>query len=143
MQSCRVTTYVKTSPILPLSHAIPCLSLPLSSPFQSSADSSSPSEPPSSTSPTAASRTAGRPAGQSGTASGAGTGTDEASVLAGAVENLRTALAVLGQRVLHVPECRRRFGMLLQNLLSDRNSDVHVLLSILEIVCEWVDQEFK
>eukprot|EP00897_Mesotaenium_endlicherianum_P005503 jgi/Mesen1/4981/ME000248S04265 len=59
------------------------------------------------------------------------------------VDNLKLALQLVGRRVLHVANCRRQFGALLHTLLGERTTDSGVLLTILDIIADWVDSDFR
>lgn len=59
------------------------------------------------------------------------------------VFNLKTLLNLMSKRVLLLSECKRLFCQTLQTLLGEKGIDTGVLLAILELVRDWVDQDFK
>jgi transformation/transcription domain-associated protein len=59
------------------------------------------------------------------------------------VNNLKTLLKLISERVLLLPECKRLFCQTLQTVLGEKGTDTGVLLAILELVRDWVEHDFK
>ncbi|KAJ7564762.1 hypothetical protein O6H91_02G032300 [Diphasiastrum complanatum] len=59
------------------------------------------------------------------------------------INNLKTLLKLVSGRVLLIPECKRLFGQTLQSILGEKGTDSSVLLTILDIIQDWIDNDFK
>ncbi|XVF62182.1 hypothetical protein PTKIN_Ptkin08bG0196500 [Pterospermum kingtungense] len=59
------------------------------------------------------------------------------------ISNLKSVLELISERVLLVPECKRSVTQLLNALLSEKGTDTSVLLSILDVIKGWVENQFS
>ncbi|KAJ7563398.1 hypothetical protein O6H91_03G108600 [Diphasiastrum complanatum] len=59
------------------------------------------------------------------------------------VNNLKTLLKLVSGRVLLTPDCKRLFSQTLQSILGEKGTDSSVLLTILDIIKDWIDNDFK
>ncbi|CAM6100600.1 unnamed protein product [Calypogeia fissa] len=57
--------------------------------------------------------------------------------------NLKTLLKLASSRVLLVAECKKLFGQQVQAILGEKGADASVLLVILDIIVDWVENDFK
>lgn len=57
--------------------------------------------------------------------------------------NLKTLLKLASSRVLLVTDCKKQFGQQLQVILAEKGADASVLLAILDIIRDWVENDFK
>lgn len=57
--------------------------------------------------------------------------------------NLKALLKLVSGRVLLVPDCKRLFWQSLQSMLGEKGTDASVLLTIMDIIKEWIENEFK
>uniref|UniRef100_A0A7I4F837 Non-specific serine/threonine protein kinase n=1 Tax=Physcomitrium patens TaxID=3218 RepID=A0A7I4F837_PHYPA len=59
------------------------------------------------------------------------------------VNNLKTLMKLISERVLLLPESKRLFCQMLPTVLGEKGTDTGVLLAILELVRDWVEHDFK
>ncbi|KAL3681984.1 hypothetical protein R1sor_000006 [Riccia sorocarpa] len=58
-------------------------------------------------------------------------------------QNLKIVLKVMSSRVLLLADCKKLFTQQLQTLLCEKSTDASVLLTILDIIKDWIENEFK
>lgn len=57
--------------------------------------------------------------------------------------NLKSILKLVSGRVLLVPECKRSISPILQSILSEKGTDASVLLTVLDIMKDWIENDFR
>ncbi|KAH7432383.1 hypothetical protein KP509_07G020000 [Ceratopteris richardii] len=65
------------------------------------------------------------------------------SELGSVTTNLKALLKLVSGRVLLVPDCKRLFWQSLQAMLVEKGTDASVLLTIIDIIKDWIDNDFK
>ncbi|EHA8588761.1 hypothetical protein COCNU_scaffold006566G000100 [Cocos nucifera] len=65
--------------------------------------------------------------------------TDSASV----ISNMKCALQLISERVMHLPECKRLMSQILHALLSEKGTDPSVLLCILDAIKVWIEDDYR
>ncbi|KAL2624095.1 hypothetical protein R1flu_008340 [Riccia fluitans] len=58
-------------------------------------------------------------------------------------QNLKIVLKVVSSRVLLLADCKKLFAQQLQTILSEKGTDASLLLTILDIIKDWVENDFK
>lgn len=61
----------------------------------------------------------------------------------GVISNLKSALKLINERVIFVPDCKRSIIHTLNVLLSDKGTDPSVLLCILDVIKGWIEDDFS
>lgn len=51
-------------------------------------------------------------------------------------------LKLINDRVMIIPECKRSITQILNGLLSEKGTDVSVLLCILDVIKGWIEDDF-
>lgn len=59
------------------------------------------------------------------------------------IANMKSLLQLMCGRALFAPDCKRLFQSSLHSMLQEKGTDTSVLLSILDIVKDWVENDFK
>ncbi|XP_040962395.1 transformation/transcription domain-associated protein [Gossypium hirsutum] len=59
------------------------------------------------------------------------------------ISNLKSVLKLISERVMVVPECKRSVTQILNALLSEKGTDASVLLSILDVIKGWVEDDYS
>uniref|UniRef100_A0A7N0UBU8 Non-specific serine/threonine protein kinase n=1 Tax=Kalanchoe fedtschenkoi TaxID=63787 RepID=A0A7N0UBU8_KALFE len=59
------------------------------------------------------------------------------------ISNLKSALKLISERVMLVPECKRSVIQILNLLLSDKGTDPSVLLCILDVIKGWIEDDLS
>ncbi|KAJ8545743.1 hypothetical protein K7X08_018326 [Anisodus acutangulus] len=57
------------------------------------------------------------------------------------IANLKSVLGLINERVMAVPDCKRSVTQILNSLLSEKGTDPSVLLSILDVIKGWVEED--
>lgn len=57
--------------------------------------------------------------------------------------NLKALLKLVSNRVLLVPDCKRLFWQSLHAMLVEKGTDASVLLTIIDIIKDWIENDFK
>ncbi|KAG6555625.1 hypothetical protein Mapa_002860 [Marchantia paleacea] len=57
--------------------------------------------------------------------------------------NLKALLKVMSSRVLLLADCKKLFAQQVQTILAEKGTDASVLLTVLDIVKDWVENDFK
>lgn len=65
------------------------------------------------------------------------------SELGSVTTNLKALLKLVSGRVLMVPDCKRLFWQSIQSMLVEKGTDASVLLTIIDIIKEWIENDFK
>ncbi|GLJ07095.1 hypothetical protein SUGI_0058030 [Cryptomeria japonica] len=63
--------------------------------------------------------------------------------LGAVTSNLKSILKLISGRVMLVPECKRLTMQILQAILSEKGTDASVLLAILDIIKDWIENDFR
>ncbi|KAL8472429.1 hypothetical protein ACS0TY_029584 [Phlomoides rotata] len=58
------------------------------------------------------------------------------------IENLKSVLKLINDRVMTIPDCKRSVTQILNSLLSEKGIDPSVLLCILDLTKGWVEDDF-
>lgn len=61
----------------------------------------------------------------------------------GVISNLKSALKLINERVMLVPDCKRSIIQTLNVLLSEKGTDPSVLLCILDVIKGWIEDDFS
>ncbi|XP_038988658.1 transformation/transcription domain-associated protein-like isoform X2 [Phoenix dactylifera] len=65
--------------------------------------------------------------------------TDSASV----ISNMKCALQLINERVMHSTECKRLMGQILHALLSEKGTDPSLLLCLLDAIKVWSEDDYR
>lgn len=58
------------------------------------------------------------------------------------IDNLKSVLKLISQRVMLVPDCKRLVTQILNSLLSEKGTDQTVLLCVLDVIKGWIEDNF-
>lgn len=58
------------------------------------------------------------------------------------IDNLKSVLKLVSQRVMLVPDCKRLVTQILNSLLSEKGTDQTVLLCVLDVIKGWIEDNF-
>lgn len=57
------------------------------------------------------------------------------------ISNLKSVLGLINERVMAIPDCKRPVTQILNSLLSEKGTDSSVLLSILDVIKGWIEDD--
>ncbi|XP_059293060.1 uncharacterized protein LOC132046449 isoform X1 [Lycium ferocissimum] len=57
------------------------------------------------------------------------------------ITNLKSVLGLISGRVMAIPDCKRSVTQILNSLLSEKGTDPSVLLSILDVIKGWIEED--
>ncbi|XP_049383285.1 uncharacterized protein LOC125847672 isoform X2 [Solanum stenotomum] len=57
------------------------------------------------------------------------------------IANLKSVLGLISERVMAIPDCKRPVTQILNSLLSEKGTDSSVLLSILDVIKGWIEED--
>lgn len=67
----------------------------------------------------------------------------QAADVGAVISNLKSALKLINERVMAIPECKRSIIQILNALVSEKGTDASVLLCILGVVRVWIEDDFN
>ncbi|XP_047310383.1 transformation/transcription domain-associated protein-like [Impatiens glandulifera] len=59
------------------------------------------------------------------------------------ISNLKSVLKLISDKVMLVPDCKRSIIQVLNSMLSEKSTDVTVLLCILDVIKCWIQEDFS
>ncbi|OWM88959.1 hypothetical protein CDL15_Pgr020913 [Punica granatum] len=81
--------------------------------------------------------------GQRTDADSAVTSSRQGADVGAVISNLKSALKLINERVMLVPDCKRSTIQTLNVLLSEKGTDPSVLLCILDVIKGWIEDDFN